>query len=182
MLRILFRILIPAAALLPLFLGACTDASDDPIPVYQGEGVEKGDTAPDFTLLDPEGREVSLSDFRGKVVYVEFWATWCPYCMAAMPGLVRVWEDYRDDNFVMLGVSTDYREKDWREYLQENSDVSWPQVLDPIEDSGSPAVVYGVTGTPTSFLIDEEGVVREVHVGSVGEQKLREQIDALLAD
>ena len=182
MFRRFMHVLAPATILLPLLLGACTDTSNDPIPVVGATEVEKGGVAPDFTLLDPEGNPVSLSDYRGKIVYVEFWATWCSYCMAAMPGLVSVWEDYRDREFVILGVSLDYREGDWKKYLAQNSDVSWPQVFDPVKTSDSPTVVYGVTGTPTAFLLDGEGVVRQIHRGSVGEQKLREEIDALLAE
>lgn len=176
------RSLLPALGLLSLLAIGCSDSPGDPVPVIRGSEVERGSVAPDFRLLDPADNQVALSDFRGKVVLLEFWASWCTYCLAAMPKMVDIWEDYGPEDFVILGVSLDHREIDWLNYLEAHPDVSWPQVYEPLGSVVSPTNDYGVRGTPTSFVIDREGIVHSIHVGNVSEETLRNEIELLLAE
>lgn len=161
-----------AAALL---LAACTEASNDPIGTVRPVGAAIGAKAPVFTLLDPDGNEVSVDDFAGKMVYIDFWASWCGPCLAALPGLKEVWSEYRDRDFVILGVSLDNTEEAWKEFITDEN-MDWSHVFQPINHSGVAATeLYAVTGIPRTFLINKEGTI----VGTdLHGDALREGIDA----
>ncbi len=123
------------------------------------EPLKPGGAAPEFTLRLLDGSTVRSSELAGKVVLVDFWATWCPPCVAEMPELVRVHEAFgaRDD-FVMIGVSLDTEEREVREFVQRRG-VEWMQAVG--EGGGAPAAAdaFGVRGIPALFLIDREGKI-----------------------
>lgn len=134
--------------------------------------------APDFELADLNGNSVKLSDFRGKVVMVNIWATWCPPCVRETPRLVRVYEQYRDQGFVLLGVNTTYQ--DQAEKVMEfarSQQISYAILLDT---EGKASEVYASRLMPTSYLIDRDGKIVSIQVGEVDEAQLEEQIKALL--
>lgn len=113
--------------------------------------------APDFTLTSTDGKEIKLSDFRGKVVVVDFWATWCPPCKAEIPDFIKLYSRYRSDGFQMLGVSLDEGGlKDVVPFMKDYG-MNYPVVL------GTEEVVSaygGIRGIPTTFVIDKNGYVR----------------------
>jgi len=134
--------------------------------------------ATDFTLNRLDGTPVSLSQYRGKVVLVNFWATWCPPCVREMPSLVRVYEHYRDKGFVILGVNTTYQDE--REKVAQfvrDQKVSFPVLLDLTGESNAG---YGSRLMPTSYLIDQQGRIVYTHVGQIDEVTLAERVRALL--
>jgi peroxiredoxin len=141
-------------------LAGCADAPPaGPIGTVTPNGVELGEAAPDFALPGPNGDTIRLSDFRGKVVYIDFWASWCEPCLAVLPDLKSIWTEYRDEEFVIIGVSLDLREKDWKEFIAAN-DMDWPHIFEPlVDDPRTPKGLYGVTGIPNTFLIDKDGIV-----------------------
>ena len=158
-------------------LASCADdnASSDPIGTVRPVGATIGSKAPVFTLLDQQGNEVSLSDFAGKMVYIDFWASWCAPCRAALPGLKEVWSEYRDRDFIVLGVSLDNTQKAWIKFITENN-MDWSNVYEPLTHGGVSATsLYNVSGIPRTFLINKEGQI----VGTdLHGDRLREAIDA----
>lgn len=109
--------------------------------------------APDFTLLDLDGETHHLADYRGKVVIVNFWATWCPPCRAEMPSMQRAWEKLRNQGVVMLGIDVGEDEETVFQFLADYP-VEFPLLLD--RDSRV-VDAWGVRGLPTTFVVDPEG-------------------------
>ena len=116
----------------------------------------------DFTLSRLEGGSVSLSDYAGSVVLLNFWATWCPPCREELPSMVRLQEELGSDNFTILAVSL-REERDVVESFMDEHDFELPVLLDP---SGSVGMQYGVRGIPTSYVVDREGRVVGMLVGA----------------
>ena len=118
--------------------------------------------APDFTLKDLDGNEVKLSDYRGKVVILDFWATWCPPCRKGIPDFVEMQAQYGEDEFVIIGINLDQGEA--KEVVPMVSDfakkykINYPVVIHDQE------IIYaygGIRSIPTTFVLDKEGNVRQ---------------------
>lgn len=111
----------------------------------------------DFAVRDLDGNPLSVARFRGQVVLVDFWATWCGPCIGELPHLKDAYEKYHDDGFEIIGLSRDMDEEALRTFIAEEG-IAWPQHLDrPEHDEDSLSARYGVTGIPTSYLIDRDG-------------------------
>jgi thiol-disulfide isomerase/thioredoxin len=119
---------------------------------------EVGRLAPDFTLVDLEGNEVTLSDFRGKTVFLNFWATWCPPCRAEMPEIEAVYQEYKNKDVVVIGVDIRETKAEVLQFVQQGG-YTWTFVLDT---SGEVTVNYQITAIPTSFFIDGDGIIQSV--------------------
>jgi cytochrome c biogenesis protein CcmG/thiol:disulfide interchange protein DsbE len=131
------------------------------------QSAESGPLAPDFSLQDLSDQEVSLSDFRGKVVLLDFWATWCPPCRMSIPELVKLQDKYRDDGLEILGISLDDPQDELGRYLKEFKEkykINYRilrfnnKVMQDYFGMESPAI-------PTMFVIDRDGKIREKIVG-----------------
>jgi len=125
--------------------------------------VKKGQLAPAIMLPDMEGQPVSLDSLRGKVVLLDFWASWCGPCRANNPNLVMLYDKFRGKGFEILGVSIDKSKADWKKAIEKDG-LSWLQVLDPGGWNAQSTEVYGVDAIPASFLIDKKGVIRGVNL------------------
>ena len=135
-----------------------------------------GKPAPAFTAdrLDGEGT-LSLSDYTGKVVVVNFFASWCLPCAQENPALVHVYERYRGSDVVMLGVV--YQEsRDSAQAYVKRMGMSWPAIAD---DDGRVALSYGVFGPPETFFIGPDGIIAGRHIGPIDETTLITGIEAL---
>jgi len=108
---------------------------------------------PDFTLPDPEGKKISLKDFKGKLVFLNFWASWCVPCREEMPAMERLYQQYKTKGFVILAVNVKDSRKDALAFIKELK-LTYPIVLDPDGDVG---LLYGAFGLPTTYLIDRKG-------------------------
>jgi peroxiredoxin len=122
-----------------------------------------GGSAPDFTLKDISGRDTALSAYKGKVVLLEFWATWCPPCKAAIPELVALQDKYHERGFTVIGVSMD-SDSDAAAKVSEFSSshrINYPLVIanDDVPNS------YNVMSIPASFLIGRDGTIIESYMG-----------------
>ena len=135
--------------------------------------------APDFTLTDIAGKKTSLAEFRGKVVLLNFWATWCGPCRAEMPSLNKLYLDLRDRGFVVLAVSIDTSDKPVKSFVAEKR-LAFPVLMD--KDKEVSFDLYGAMGMPTSFLIDKNGVITEKIMGEMewDSPKMKEKILKLL--
>ena len=151
-----------------------------PTPDRQVRKVDRGsgEPAPDFEIELIDGETVTLSGYRGKVVLLNFWGTWCPPCRAEMPALQRAWEEYKDRGVVFLGAAI-YDEKADVEKFAEAFGITYPLGIDL---AGDLTVEYKVTQFPTTFLIDREGnEVRRI-VNQVNEGFLRIFLNGMLRD
>ena len=117
--------------------------------------------APDFTLKDIYGRTHTLSQYRGKLVFLNFWATWCPPCRYEMPFMQQVYLDSDKNKFVMLAVNVSQNEDKVRGFAAKNSYV-FPILLDT---HGDVAAQYGVRGMPATFIIDQQGKIMAKKAG-----------------
>jgi len=113
-----------------------------------------------------DGSKFSSADWKGKVVLVDFWATWCAPCREALPRVKKTYADFHKDGLEILGVSSDRSEAALKQFMTENPDMPWPQLFEPASaakrDWHPLANSYGITGIPTMFLIDRKGIVRSV--------------------
>jgi thiol-disulfide isomerase/thioredoxin len=123
--------------------------------------VSRGLVAPDFTLPDLAGRRVSLEQFRGQVVLINFWATWCEPCLEEMPSLQALYERFKDRKLVVLAVNLNETGPDLEEYLK-TARLTFPILL----DGQATAQRYGTDKVPESYLIDNRGVVLQKIVGA----------------
>lgn len=108
---------------------------------------------PDFTLLDPAGKTVSLKDFRGKLVMLNFWATWCAPCREEMPAMERLYQEFKNRGFVIVAVDVKDKKADALAFIKELK-LTYPVVFDP---DGEVAALYGAWGLPATYLIGFKG-------------------------
>jgi peroxiredoxin len=121
-----------------------------------------GTEAPDFVVQDSD-RKVALHDYRGQIVVLNFWATWCAPCVQEMPSLIQMSNNVKGKGVTVIGVSIDVDEAAYKNFLQKHG-VSFLTVRDPEQKSSA---LYGTTGWPETFIIDKNGVLRRKFVGPV---------------
>lgn len=118
--------------------------------------------APDFTLIDIFGSEKRLSDFRGKVIILDFWATWCPPCRAEIPHFIELYNEYKDDGVEIIGVTMDWNaSRQAAPFVRENG-INYTILIGKQEVAD---LYGGVISIPTTFLIDREGGLRKKYIG-----------------
>ena len=167
-LRSLSRLAGAAALALAMSLASSVDALD------------KGQVAPEIGLADLTGKSVKLSELRGKVVLVDFWASWCGPCRESLPVLDKLSKTYRDQGLVVVGVNIDKTPELAREFLSKNKlSLSFAVVNDKKHEV---AARYAPPTMPSSYVIDREGRVRSVHAGfrQSDAPKLETELKALL--
>jgi peroxiredoxin len=141
-----------------------------------GAGIGQGNRAPNFQLKTLGGQEVSLEDYRGNVVLLNFWATWCAPCIEEVPALEAAYRARQADGFVVLGVNFQESPQDIKPFVQA-LDVSYPILLDT---NGQVMKTFRAAGLPVSLLIDREGVIQVRHTGLLTGGQLAEYMATLL--
>ena len=166
-----------ASAALAFLLASCSRPSSLPTGDLKSQGQRK--PAPNFSLKDADGNAVNLADYRGKVVLVNFWATWCGPCEAEIPWFIEFEKKYKDQGFAVLGVSMD--DDGWksvRPYIASHK-INYRVML------GSEVVSaqFGeIESLPTSFVLDREGRIASNHIGLVDKVDYQNEIVKLLED
>ncbi|MDR2907312.1 MAG: redoxin domain-containing protein [Bacteroidales bacterium] len=150
----------------PLFMSISEDLRNTAtgqafaVRLNAAKNVVIGKEAPDFTQNDPNGNPIKLSDFRGKYVLLDFWASWCGPCRQENPNLVKAYAQYKDKGFEILGVSLDEQKRAaaWTEAIEKDG-MTWAHVSDLKGWNNEAARMYGIRAVPNSFLIDPNGVI-----------------------
>ncbi len=163
-LALVFGIGAPLVAVLAF--GFTRDPREIPSPLI-------GRPAPPFAVRLTDGRELSLADLRGKVVFLNFWASWCPPCRAEARLLEASWREHRDGDVVFLGINMQDREPDAREFLREFG-ITYPNGLDL---NNRIAIDYGVWGIPETFFLDRTGRITYKHIGALGPEIIHAKLE-----
>jgi DsbE subfamily thiol:disulfide oxidoreductase len=145
-----------------LFLGSnqlCAQATRNPSIDYKAvpklEEIKDHPAAPDFILANPDGKKLSLKDYRGKLVFLNFWATWCEFCREEMPAMDRLYREFKGKGFEVLAVNVKDKRSDALAFVKKLK-LSYPIMMDP---EGEIGLLYGAFGMPTTYLIDEKGML-----------------------
>jgi cytochrome c biogenesis protein CcmG/thiol:disulfide interchange protein DsbE len=173
----------PPAALLPLPLRrilamALTVAAL--IPFTPSISASTSRPTPNVEVYTAEGGAVRLADYKGRVVLIDFWASWCPPCKTSFPALDALYREYRDRGVEVLAVNLDERRRDAQSFLDAH-----PHRLTVLYDpKGVSPQAFGVKGMPSSFLVDRAGNIRFTHMGYSGDVdgRYRQEIAQLLAE
>jgi thiol-disulfide isomerase/thioredoxin len=132
--------------------------------------------APDFTLSTLDEQKITLSNLKGKVILLDFWATWCGPCRESIPHLIQVYKTYRENGFEMIGISLDKGDATVVRNFVKSMDIPYPIVMATEEVTRN----YRVTSIPTTFFIDKEGKIRERITGF--NSTIAQQMNSKIAD
>ncbi|MBE9601581.1 TlpA disulfide reductase family protein [Pedobacter sp. MC2016-24] len=117
-----------------------------------------GESVSDFELKDEEGNSIRFSDFKGKYVLIDFWASWCAPCRAENPNLLRAYDKYKNSNFTVVGISVDKDKSKWGKAIKEDG-MPWIQLIDERKENGGIIDHYGIKTIPASFLVNPAGQI-----------------------
>jgi peroxiredoxin len=150
--------------------GSTSTSSSSGAPV----GLQVGDAAPNFTLTTLNGKQVSLSDFRGKPVMINFWYGTCPGCIAETPGIERFYAAQKaaGKDLVILAVNSVDDAPTAQQFVQQYGMTYTPM----LDDNQRVIILYNLTATPTSYFIDRQGIIRFVQVGPIDEATLQQKV------
>jgi cytochrome c biogenesis protein CcmG/thiol:disulfide interchange protein DsbE len=161
---LVFGVVAPLVAFLAY--GFTRDPREIPSPLI-------GRPAPPFKLPLMDGREVALEEFRGKVVFLNFWASWCPPCRAEARLLEASWRRHRGEDVVFFGVNMQDREEPARAFLRE-FDITYPNAVDA---GNRVAIGYGIWGIPETFFIDGNGRITYKHIGALDAELIHTKLE-----
>lgn len=137
-----------------------------------------GHPAPEFALTAIDGSQIALSDLRGQVVLINFWATWCPPCRAEMPAIQQAYERFRDQGFTVLAVNQQEDSATVVQYMHDQR-LTFPALLD---SDTRVSVAYQARALPSSFFVDRRGIIRAVYRGPMSRGMIEGTVEQLVAE
>ncbi len=149
------------------------------VPVSASERGITGKPAPAFTLLDLNGKKISLSDFKGKVVIIDFWATWCPPCVKEIPHFIDLYKEYKDKGLAIVGISVDHQGINVVKAFNKRYKINYPILM---ADSQVSRAYGNIRSIPTTFVIDPSGNFQKMYVGYRSKSVFEEDLKKLLPD
>ncbi len=153
--RVILIIILASMLALGLMIGSCSSSTP-------AQGPSVGKLAPDFQLYSLDGQAMSLSDFQGKPVLLNFWATWCNPCRFEMPFFQEIYKGAADSELIMLAVDLGENPSRVKEFVEEFG-LSFTILLDA---DGKVAQQYNIRGIPATFFIDKDGIIQSVRIGA----------------
>jgi peroxiredoxin len=162
----MFTKAVAAVLLTAALLTACTSAEKDGAAI----------AAPDFTLKDLAGKDVKLSALKGRVVLIEFWATWCPPCRTSIPALEKVHQAYEAKGLTILAVSMDEGGLDKVRAFCSERNITYTVLRGTDQVSSK----YSVRMIPATYLVDRQGMIQKQYLGEMNEERIEKDIQALL--
>jgi peroxiredoxin len=153
--------------------GAAAAGESGDLGPLDGGAPKVGQPAPDFALRDLDGQVHRLSDHRGEVVFINFWATWCPPCRRELPDIQSVYDDKKDVGLVVLEVNYQESAAEVQEYWDEQG-LTMPVLLD---STGEVLDQYRLVGLPDSFFVDRDGVLRDIQLGAISKEDMLEKLE-----
>jgi len=141
-----------------------------------GAGPQVGKAAPEFKLATLDGKTVSLRNFRGSPVMLNFWASWCPPCRYEMPFFQQIWEEWHGKGLVILAVNIGETAATAQKFM-DDSGFTFPVLLDSDQDV---ALNYNIRSIPTTFFLDEAGVIRDMKIGAfINKAAIEDKLDKI---
>ncbi len=165
--------------MLIFILVGCKETAEVEYELKSQEIKSADSLTPDFNLPTLEGGQITLSELRGKVVVIDFWATWCPPCREEIPGFIKLYDQYKDEGLEIIGISLDTGEKSKLSAFVKEWKINYPIV---IGDDNVTRDYGGIRAIPTTFIIDKKGAIREKHIGYTLEKIFKEEIERLLKE
>lgn len=145
-------------------------------PAWASGQIKYGNSAPEIALPSVSGDTLRLSSMKGKVVLLDFWASWCGPCRISNKGLVKLYDKYKAKGFEIFGVSLDQDWADWKKAIVKDK-ITWVQVIDNGGWDAPTAIHWGINAIPTSYLIDQNGKLVAMDLeGKELEDKLKEML------
>jgi cytochrome c biogenesis protein CcmG, thiol:disulfide interchange protein DsbE len=145
--------------------------------------VEVGQQAPDFQLISLTGETVSLADYEGQPIILNFWATWCPPCRAEMPALEEAYQAYQDEGLVVLALNREESPQTVAAFWQEMTDRGTPLTFAPLlDETGEVGAAYGVFNMPTTYFVSPTGEITAVHRGLLTPEQINQYLQPLLTN
>jgi len=158
-LKVMLVIILVLALTSGLVMTGCSPRSAQGV---ETQGTKVGNLAPSFQLQNVDGQTVSLSNLRQKPVLINFWATWCGYCIDEMPYIQEIYEEWSDKGLVVLGINMGENSSTVAAFMQ-NYNLSFIVLLDTKQDV---AQRYNITGIPATFFIDKDGIIQATKIGA----------------
>lgn len=176
--RKLYRILVLIFGAAWIYLTASPEGLQSPDKLVTPQ---KGFLAPDFTLITAENHQFTLSDLKGKPVLINLWASWCVPCRTEMPAIQKVYEDYKNEGFIVLAVNTTNQDSRTAAInFADEHGLTFPILFDV---DGRVSKSYRLRALPSSFFVDNQGVIQEVIIGGpMAEALLRTRVEHLLEE
>ncbi|CAM3742256.1 peroxiredoxin family protein [Mesobacillus zeae] len=147
-------------------------------PKSLAEGLKTENRAPDFSLTDINGQEVRLSDYKGKKVLLNFWATWCPPCRAEMPYMEEMFKEHKNEGYEIVAVNMTSSEKNKGNIEPFVKEYGLTFTI-PLDEKGEISTLYEVMAYPTSYFIDSDGIIRSKSIGGMKKEFMEKEMKKL---